>query len=164
MKPKNLRDLHEASVNPYEQRSSSPDQISIEIQKRVAEPSLATASSSTYIVQDLPQCTENRGARSIQQGQLRHLDRSSNYVSPETPLSKMDLMNPPPLEETTSNLMSPTNIAIYSNLEIPTPERLLPIGKYGKENATGSGDKIREGLTIPDINQLKQDSFDKSDV
>lgn len=161
MKPKKVRDLHEVVVSPYVQRSTSPDQKTMEVQKRAVEPYIASASSSAYTIQDLPQCAENRGVRSIQQGQLKHLDRSSNYVSPETPLSKMDLMNPPPLEETTSTLMTPTNLV---QLEIPTPERLLPIGQYGKENISALEDRVREALTIPDIKQLKHDSFDKSDV
>ncbi|XP_038110168.1 protein unc-79 homolog isoform X5 [Culex quinquefasciatus] len=160
MKPKKVHDLHEVVLSPYVQRSTSPDQKTMEVQKRAVEPYIASASSSAYTIQDLPQCAENRGARSIKQGHLKHLDRPCNYVSPETPLSKMDLMNPPPLEETTSTLMTPTNLV---QLEIPTPERLLPIGKYGKENVSALGDRVREALTIPDINQLKQDSFDKSD-
>ncbi|KAL1381510.1 hypothetical protein pipiens_013410 [Culex pipiens pipiens] len=78
MKPKKVHDLHEVVLSPYVQRSTSPDQKTMEVQKRAVEPYIASASSSAYTIQDLPQCAENRGARSIKQGHLKHLDRPSS--------------------------------------------------------------------------------------
>lgn len=59
-------------------------------------------------------------------------------------------------------LMSPKSI---TQLEFPTPERLLPIGQYGKEGMSSLADKVREVLSINDISHLKQESsFEKSEV
>lgn len=94
---------------------------------------------------------------------IRRLDKShhsnNNYGSPESPLSKMDIMSPP-AHETIDGLLSPKNI---TQLEIPTPERLLPIGQYGKEGLSQLAERVREALTIPDISHLKQDHDNKSE-
>lgn len=51
-----------------------------------------------------------------------------------------------------------------SQLEFPTPERLLPIGQHGKEAMTSLAEQIREALSVPDTSFMKQDSLDKSEV
>lgn len=51
-----------------------------------------------------------------------------------------------------------------AQLELPTPERLLPIGQHGKEGLSALVEKVREALSVPDIRHLKQDSLDKSEV
>lgn len=87
------------------------------------------------------------------------------YGSPESPLSKMNVM-PNPTDEleaaaeaaAANNLPTPKNIAA---LTIPTPERLLPIGSG--ESVAALVDRVREGLNLPDISHLKQDSLDVSD-
>lgn len=88
---------------------------------------------------------------------FKHMDRT-NYGSPESPLSKMDLMSPP-ASDTQETLISPKSIA---SLEIPTQERLLPIGAKEISVAT-LADRVREALVIPDISHLKQDSTEKSE-
>lgn len=50
-----------------------------------------------------------------------------------------------------------------SQLEFPTPERLLPIGQHAKM-ANTLADKVREVLTSADISHLKQESsFERSE-
>lgn len=66
-----------------------------------------------------------------------------------------------PSEKTGEGSLSPKNIA---QLEIPTLERLLPIGQYGTDGISALVDKVREVLTIPAINHLKHDNLDKSEV
>lgn len=96
-------------------------------------------------------------------GYIRNIDRRHNYFgSPESPLSKMDIMSPPETDlstDGTENLLSPSSV----KLEFPTPERLLPIGNMSKENVSSLVDRVREALSIPDISHLKsQDHLDKS--
>jgi len=91
---------------------------------------------------------------------IKNIDHKNFYNSPESPLSKMDLMSPP--DSTDGNegdLLSPANV----KLEIPTPERLLPIGNITKEGVSCLVDRVREALSIPDISHLKsQDNLDKA--
>lgn len=94
---------------------------------------------------------------------VRNVDRRNNfYGSPESPLSKMDIMSPPETDlstDGTENLLSPSSV----KLEFPTPERLLPIGNISKENVSSLVERVREALSIPDISHLKsQDHLDKS--
>lgn len=51
-----------------------------------------------------------------------------------------------------------------SQLEIPTQERLLPIGQLGKDGMASLVDKVREALSISDIGHLKRDSNDRTGV
>lgn len=87
--------------------------------------------------------------------------------SPESPLSKMNIMpNPPPtssqMPENMDGLMSPKSV---TELEFPTPERLLPIGQHAKDGINTLAEKVREVLSISDISHLKQESsFEKSEV
>ncbi|KAM7364575.1 UNC-79 domain-containing protein isoform 2-T2 [Cochliomyia hominivorax] len=87
---------------------------------------------------------------------LKRSDKT--YGSPDSPLSKMSVMPNPVDEIDQSSLPPPKNIG---TLEIPTPERLLPIGT--QESVTAIADRLREGLHLPDISHLKQDSLDISE-
>lgn len=89
---------------------------------------------------------------------FKTFDTAVCYGSPESPLSKMSILSTPCPD--LGDLLSPKSV---SQLELPTPERLLPIGQHGKEGITALVDKVREALTIPDISHLKQESLDKSD-
>lgn len=59
-----------------------------------------------------------------------------------------------------------------SQLEIPTQERLLPIGQLGKDGNLPLGkdgmtalvDKVREALSITDIGHTRRDNNDKTGV
>lgn len=89
---------------------------------------------------------------------LKRVDK--NYGSPESPLSKMSVM-PNPRDEVDEGIQSlppPKNIAA---LEIPTPERLLPIGT--QDTVVTLVERVRDGLNLPDISHLKQDSLDVSE-
>ena len=93
---------------------------------------------------------------------IRSIDRRNYYGSPESPLSKMDIMSPPETDlstDGTDTLLSPSSI---KQLELPTPERLLPIGNMGKDSLPTLCDRVREALSIPDISHLKsQDHLDR---
>lgn len=56
--------------------------------------------------------------------------------------------------------MSPKSV---QQLEIPTQERLLPIGPPGKDTIANLAERVREALTIPNISHLKQDSLEVSE-
>ncbi|XP_055589112.1 protein unc-79 homolog isoform X2 [Uranotaenia lowii] len=159
-KAKPLSNTQETSANWTEQRSVSPTQKTLGRQKRVIEPSLTPASTPISNSGTSQNNSEENCSRTAHRNELRQFERcTNNYASPETPLSKMDLMIPP-ATESTEGLLSPRSIA---QLEIPTPERLLPIGQHGKEGISALADRVREALSIPDISHLKHDSFDKSD-
>lgn len=87
---------------------------------------------------------------------LKKTDKA--YGSPDSPLSKMSVMPNPVDDIDTSQLPPPKNVGA---LEIPTPERLLPIGT--QESVAVIADRLREGLNLPDISHLKQDSLDVSE-
>lgn len=79
--------------------------------------------------------------------------------SPDSPLSKMNVLHMPSEEgDDTDSLLSP-NLA--SNMDFPVPERLLSIGQC--ETVAQIVDKVREELKLPDISHLKEDILDKSD-
>ncbi|XP_067614407.1 protein unc-79 homolog isoform X4 [Eurosta solidaginis] len=121
--------------------------------KTIVECSAGTSSSSTCTDDSRLSANHNRnpGGKS-----LKHSDKT--FGSPESPLSKMSVMPNPVDEVDNSKLPTPKNIA---TLEIPTPERLLPIGTH--ESVGGLVDRLREGLNLPDISHLKQDSLDVSE-
>ncbi|XP_039151765.1 protein unc-79 homolog isoform X4 [Drosophila simulans] len=89
---------------------------------------------------------------------LRRTDK--NYGSPDSPLSKMSVMPNPrdEIDESMQSLPPPKSIAA---LEIPTPERLLPIGT--QDTVATLVERVRDGLNLPDISHLKQDSLDVSE-
>ncbi|KAG5670190.1 hypothetical protein PVAND_000469 [Polypedilum vanderplanki] len=103
---------------------------------------------------------------------VRHVDRRNLFGSPESPLSRMDVMTPPETEtdsHSTDGTETPLLLTPTTNmkLEFPTPERLLPIGNAastGKESVSNLCERVREGLSIPDISHLKSlDNLDKCD-
>ncbi|XP_055629586.1 protein unc-79 homolog isoform X2 [Toxorhynchites rutilus septentrionalis] len=141
-----------------EEISISPTKKALGRQKRIIEPSL-TPASTPISNNGTPQCIGDEVSKNFHKNHVKHFEDSLNYASPETPLSKMNLMISPSAETEESQL-SPKSIA---QLEIPTPERLLPIGQHGNEGISALVDKVREVLTIPAINHLKYGSFNKSD-
>ncbi|KPU80262.1 uncharacterized protein Dana_GF18469, isoform G [Drosophila ananassae] len=89
---------------------------------------------------------------------LKRVDK--NYGSPESPLSKMSVM-PNPRDEVDEGIQSLPPPKSIAALEIPTPERLLPIGT--QDTVVTLVERVREGLNLPDISHLKQDSLDVSE-
>lgn len=120
--------------------------------KTIVECSAGTSSSSTGT-------DDSRLSANHKKSASKSLKRSDKaYGSPDSPLSKMSVMPNPVDEVDTTKLPAPKSIAA---LEIPTPERLLPIGTH--ESVGGIIDRLRDGLNLPDISHLKQDSLDVSD-
>ncbi|XP_036229384.2 protein unc-79 homolog isoform X1 [Bactrocera oleae] len=120
--------------------------------KTIVECSAGTSSSSTGT-------DDSRLSANHKKPAGKSLKRSDKaYGSPDSPLSKMNVMPNPVDEVDTTKLPAPKSIAA---LEIPTPERLLPIGTH--ESIGGLIDRLRDGLNLPDISHLKQDSLDVSD-
>lgn len=69
-------------------------------------------------------------------------------------MTKMNIMSNPAQDLPDALLSSPHSI---SQLEFPTPERLLPIGQHGKDQGmTALVEKVREALALPDISHLKK--------
>ncbi|XP_016960486.1 protein unc-79 homolog isoform X6 [Drosophila biarmipes] len=89
---------------------------------------------------------------------LRRTDK--NYGSPESPLSKMSVM-PNPRDEVDEGMQSLPPPKSIAALQIPTPERLLPIGT--QDSVATLVERVRDGLNLPDISHLKQDSLDVSE-
>lgn len=90
--------------------------------------------------------------------------RRNLFGSPESPLSRMDILSPPDTDFSTDGndndtpVLTPTSV----RLEFPMPERLLPIGNTGRENVASICERVREALAIPDISHIKsQDNLDK---
>lgn len=139
----------------------SPTPRTLGRQKRVVEPCVTP--SSTPVPQtssdDSKTSNEHKASNKI-------FDKLAEIHSPESPLSRMSIM---PNVFTQANahteldgLMSPKSV---TQLEFPTPERLLPIGQHGKDGMGSLADKVREVLSINDISHLKQESsFEKSEV
>lgn len=130
-------------------RSTSPVPRVLGRQQRIIDTNGIQATSSSLDDHKKPSST------------FRNIERKNHYYgSPESPLSRMDLMSPPETDLSTdgNELMSPSSV----RLEFPTPERLLPIGNIAKENVSTLVDRVREALSIPDISHLKsQDHLDK---
>lgn len=129
-------------------------------QKRIAEPSVTSAAAPTsHTITDEKISGTSRPVN-------KAIDKISEFGSPDSPLTKMNIM-PNPLPKASQGmsldgLLSPKSV---TQLEFPTPERLLPIGQHAKEGAATLADKVREVLSISDISHLKQESsFEKSEV
>ncbi|XP_030374944.1 protein unc-79 homolog isoform X3 [Scaptodrosophila lebanonensis] len=119
--------------------------------KTIVECSAGNSSSSNT--------TSNAEETRHKKSQTKSLKRSDKtYGSPDSPLSKMNVMPNPRDEADAALLPPPKNIA---QLEIPTPERLLPIGT--QDSVAALVERVREGLHLPDISHLKQDSLDVSE-
>ncbi|XP_059218142.1 protein unc-79 homolog isoform X8 [Stomoxys calcitrans] len=136
------------TVEPPPQPSKKP----MGRHKTIIECGAATSSSSNG--NDDSRLSANH--KKVSAKSLKRNDKA--YGSPDSPLSKMSVMPNPVDELDSNNLPPPKNIAA---LEIPTPERLLPIGT--QESVAAIADRIREGLNLPDISHLKQDSLDVSE-
>lgn len=130
-----------------EQKISSPIPRPLGRQKRIIEANITPVSSPNSIT-DHNSPTNDKIKRSLK-----------SFDSPESPLSKMNIMSPPSSEHMDS-LMSPKSV---QQLEIPTQERLLPIGPPGKDSIANLAERVREALTIPNISHLKQESLEISE-
>lgn len=94
---------------------------------------------------------------------VRNVERRTFFGSPESPLSRMDILSPPETDLSTDGTDTPLLTPTSCKLEFPTPERLLPIGNMGKESVPNICERVREALSIPDISHLKSlDHLDKS--
>lgn len=146
--------------NWVEQTSISPIPRTLGRQKRIIEPSVTPSTTP------IPVSTEDVKA-STSKPTLKAIDKIAEIGSPESPLSKMNIMpNPLPntsqAQENLDGLLSPKSV---TQLEFPTPERLLPIGQHAKDGINTLADKVREVLSISEISHLKQESsFEKSEV
>ncbi|XP_031621809.1 protein unc-79 homolog isoform X2 [Contarinia nasturtii] len=140
------------NLNWVEQKTISPTPRTLGRQKRVIEPSVTPSTTPVSV------SGEDVKSRPM----LKTFDKIAEIGSPESPLSKMNIM-PNPLPNTSQtqenfDLLSPKSV---SQLEFPTPERLLPIGQHAKDTLA---DKVREVLSISEISHLKQESsFEKSE-
>lgn len=137
-----------------EQKISSPVPRPLGRQKRIIEANITPASSPNSLTEQNSPSGQTEKLRRT----FKSFDSNHEYGSPESPLSKMHLMSPPlsdhhPVDE----LLSPKSV---QQLEIPTLERLLPIGQPGKEGIAALAERVREALTIPNISHLKQDSLE----
>lgn len=102
----------------------------------------------------------------MRKNHMRAMD-SHYYGSPESPLSRMDVLSPPDdTDISTDGNETMMTTEEVKRLELPAPERLLPIGGPSKENISSLVDRVREGLSIPDISHLRsQENLDeKSDL
>lgn len=129
-----------------EQKISSPIPRPLGRQKRIVEANITPISSPNSI-------TDQHSPNDKLKRSLKSFD------SPESPLSKMNIMSPP-CSEHMDSLMSPKSV---QQLEIPTQERLLPIGPPGKDSIANLAERVREALTIPNISHLKQESLEISE-
>lgn len=148
--------------NWVEQMPVSPTHRTLGRQTRVVEPSITP--STTPIP---PTSEEIKASTSTPKPLIKSIDKIVEIGSPDSPLSKMNIMpNPPPnssqMPENMDGLLSPKSV---TQLEFPTPERLLPIGQHAKDGINTLADKVREVLSISEISHLKQESsFEKSEV
>lgn len=132
-----------------EQKISSPIPRPLGRQKRIIEASITPISSPNSVTdQHSPNGANDKMKRGLQ-----------SFDSPESPLSKMNVMSPPSSDNMDA-LMSPKSV---QQLEIPMQERLLPIGPPGKDNIANLAERVREALSIPNISHLKQESLEISE-
>nr|CAD7255823.1 unnamed protein product [Timema shepardi] len=149
-------------------------------QAKMVPPQLGTPSVERL----LPIGSARIVARNVQQP----LKPEDTYGSPESPLSKMDIMtvgSPVELDSENYGSSDVTSTCSISQLEFPLPERLLTIGsRDGKEDITNLVERVRQALGVPagegmsDQEALrptqldphtgrtlgKQDSYETSDV
>lgn len=149
--------------NWKEHRSVSPTGRTLGRQKRIVEPCLTPA--TTPISQTaFTSPVEDRGARIYKpptnKNSLKNAgtEKPIEFGSPDSPMTKMNIMSNPS-QDIPDGLLSPKSI---SQLEFPTPERLLPIGQHGKDGICALVEKVREALALPDISHLKHDSTTKA--
>lgn len=94
----------------------------------------------------------------------RVLRCDDTYGSPESPLSKMDvLMINSSFEQDSENASSDiTSPRSMSQLEFPMPERLLPIGIQEK-GIFGLVERVRQALGVPELEESFKNSIDEQD-
>ncbi|KAF7993840.1 hypothetical protein HCN44_011109 [Aphidius gifuensis] len=95
----------------------------------------------------------------------RVLRCEDTYGSPESPLSKMDvLMINSSFEQDSENASSDiTSPRSMSQLEFPMPERLLPIGIQEK-GILGLVERVRQALGVPELEESFKNSIDEQDL
>lgn len=160
LKPENIdlgKSSETQSLSWVEHRMSSPAPRHLGRQKRIIDPSITPASTPTSVTGGGTSPMSN--SEKLKKN-YKSFDSNHEYGSPESPLSKMNVMTPPS-SDTGDGLLSPKSV---QQLEIPTPERLLPIGQLGKEGIAVLAERVREALTIPNISHLKQDSLEISEA
>lgn len=146
----------------------SPTHRTLGRQTRVVEASITPSTTPIPSTSE-----ESKASASTSKPLIKSIDKiveigSPELNSPESPLSKMNVMpNPPsnsvPMPENMDGLMSPKSV---TQLEFPQQERLLPIGQHAKDGINTLADKVREVLSInSELSHLKQESsFEKSEV
>lgn len=161
--PTEMNKINGIGKSVTSERTVSPHGKPLGRQKRIIEPSITPATtpiSQSGITTSLSN-EDNARSKPPNMKSIKSIDKTSfNYGSPDSPMSKMNLMSPPDASDATDGLLTPKSIA---QLELPTPERLLPIGQYGKEGMSALVEKVREALAVPDISHLKHDSLDKTE-
>nr|CAD7404600.1 unnamed protein product [Timema poppensis] len=114
-------------------------------QAKMVPPQLGTPSVERL----LPIGSARIVARNVQQP----LKPEDTYGSPESPLSKMDIMtvgSPVELDSENYGSSDVTSTCSISQLEFPLPERLLTIGsRDGKEDITNLVERVRQALGVP---------------
>lgn len=146
--------------NWVEQTSVSPIARTLGRQKRIIEPSVTPSTTPVPV-------TSEEAKASTSKPTIKAIEKITELGSPESPLSKMNIMPNPlpttsPAQEHLDGLLSPKSV---TQLEFPTPERLLPIGQHAKDGINTLADKVREVLSISELSHLKQESsFEKSEV
>ncbi|XP_074099660.1 UNC-79 domain-containing protein isoform X1 [Cotesia typhae] len=99
----------------------------------------------------------NSGMRSAIPRSAHRLIRDDTFGSPESPLSKMDVLTVSSSFEqdsetgASSDVTSPRSM---SQLEFPMPERLLPIGGIQGQCISGLVERVRQALGVPEDDQL----------
>ncbi|XP_069685618.1 protein unc-79 homolog isoform X4 [Periplaneta americana] len=109
----------------------------------------------------------------------RNVKPEDTYGSPESPLSKMDIMtvgSPVELDSENNASSEVTSTCSMTQLEFPMPERLLPIGSLVEkvrqalgvpqtvESPLGQASEQQRPTHLDPHSQMKQDSFDKPDI
>ncbi|XP_055716676.1 protein unc-79 homolog isoform X6 [Phlebotomus papatasi] len=161
--PDSGSEAKKGTSNWTEQPAPSPTPRTLGRQKRVIEPSITPASTPTSNA-GLPSpsnedTAKGNNSKAINKKSFKVIEKPESFGSPDSPLSKMSIMTQPS-QDSSDGLLSPKSI---QQLEIPTPERLLPIGQHGKEGIAMLAERVREALTIPEVCHIKQDSLEKSD-
>lgn len=122
--------------------------------KTIVECSASSSSPSTDESRrfNIQQTAQGLSVQGLSSGKMEKRSMKT-YSSPESPLSKMSVMPNPRNDKDDFNL-SLQNQSLLA-LEIPTPERLLPIGP--QEGVSTIVERMRQCLKIPDISHLKEE-------
>lgn len=144
--------------NWLEQRAVSPTARTLGRQQRIVEPSLTPATTpvppSVASIASLNDDKKMNYKLTTTKKKLKSFEIPTEYGSPDTPMSKMNILSNPS-QDLPDGMLSPTSV---SHLEFPTPERLLPIGHLGKDGICALVEKVREALAVPDVPQSRRDS------